>query len=239
MARIKEAQALAWPVDGTWQDSVFCSERFLDNAILTSLLKLTLTDRESERLSRALLAQFSTLSGVVHASQSQMALAVDLPTKALHALSIVKAALSAVSRVPESGKPIFANVDQLMRYIRYSQAHAQVEHFRVLFCNQRFELLQDHTLSIGTIDEVSANPRDIMRHALEVGAVELILIHNHPSGSLTPSREDKQATKAIAEAGKLFKVRVHDHLIVSREGFSSMRLLGLLNEAIEQPSKAA
>ena len=67
-----------------------------------------------------------------------------------------------------------------------------------------------------------------MKRALEVGATAIILVHNHPSGDPTPSRADIDMTKAIVEAGKPFSIIIHDHLIVSRNGTSSMRNSGLI-----------
>ena len=70
-------------------------------------------------------------------------------------------------------------------------------------------------------------PREIFRQALLVGAPALILYHNHPSGDPTPSHEDVQITRQVAEAGDLLGVRVLDHLVLGAEGFASLKERGL------------
>ncbi|MCJ8159415.1 JAB domain-containing protein, partial [Sphingomonas sp. LaA6.9] len=70
--------------------------------------------------------------------------------------------------------------------------------------------------------------REVVRRAIELGSAALILVHNHPSGDPSPSRQDIALTRDIAEAGKKLGIAVHDHIIIGAQGHSSMRALGLL-----------
>lgn len=123
---------------------------------------------------------------------------------------------------------IIANRTQLLDYLRATLSHAQHEQMRVLFLNARHELLADERLAEGTVSEAHVYPREIMRRAFELGACGLILVHNHPSGDPTPSRVDCELTERIASAGEHVDVSVHDHIIVARDGWVSMREEGLL-----------
>lgn len=123
--------------------------------------------------------------------------------------------------------PILSTSHQLIDYLRADMACVAVERFRVLFLNAQNRLLSE-TLVEGSVNQAPIYPREIMRHALEVGATALILVHNHPSGDPTPSRTDIEVTMQIAEAGRALDICIHDHLIVSASGWTSFKMLGLL-----------
>ena len=85
------------------------------------------------------------------------------------------------------------------------------------------DLIGVETVSIGSITECTAMPREIFKSAILANAVSVILCHNHPSGDLKPSKEDVSITKRLIEAGELLRIRVHDHLIITHKGFYSLR----------------
>jgi DNA repair protein RadC len=95
------------------------------------------------------------------------------------------------------------------------------EVFAVLFLNQANKLNHFEIISEGGLTATVADPRIIIRKALEQDAVSIILCHNHPSGSLRPSRADMTLTNKIKEAAALFDIRLIDHVIVSAEGHYS------------------
>ena len=125
--------------------------------------------------------------------------------------------------------PILSTSQQVVDYLFADMAHARVERFRVLFLDARNRLLRDEVMGEGSINEAPIYPREIMRRALEVGASALILAHNHPSGDPQPSRKDIRTTARIAEAGRTLGIAIHDHLILSKGGWTTFRMLGLLD----------
>lgn len=102
------------------------------------------------------------------------------------------------------------------------------EVFAVLFLNRANRINHFEIISEGGITGTIADPRIVLKKALEEDAVSLILCHNHPSGSLKPSRADEELTKKIREAARYFDIRVLDHIIVSDEGYFSFADEGLL-----------
>lgn len=113
----------------------------------------------------------------------------------------------------------------------YLQSHLKdhtCEVFGVLFLNQGNRINHFSILSTGGITATVADPRIILKKALEEDAVSIILCHNHPSGSLKPSRADEEFTRKIKEAGRFFDIKVLDHIIVSQEGYFSFADSGLL-----------
>jgi|SRR5436190_4726436 len=103
-----------------------------------------------------------------------------------------------------------------------------LEEFKVLYLNRSNRVLQILPISQGGITGTVADPRLVIAGALKVGACSIVLVHNHPSGSLKPSRADEELTVKIREAAKYFDIRVLDHLIVTSEGYYSFADEGLL-----------
>lgn len=102
------------------------------------------------------------------------------------------------------------------------------EVFAVLFLNRANKVNHFEIISKGGITGTVADPRIILKKALEEEAVSIILCHNHPSGSLKPSRADEELTQKIKEASRYFDIKVLDHIIVSDEGYFSFADEGLL-----------
>jgi DNA repair protein RadC len=102
------------------------------------------------------------------------------------------------------------------------------EVFAVLFLNRANKVNHFEIISEGGITGTIADPRIILKKALEEDAVNIILAHNHPSGSLKPSRADEELTNKIKEAARYFDIRVLDHIIVSDLGYYSFADEGLL-----------
>jgi len=124
--------------------------------------------------------------------------------------------------------PILGTSEALIDYLFADMAHLPAERLRVLFLNAKNRLLRDEIVSEGSVNEAPIYPREIMRRALEVGATALILAHNHPSGDAQPSEGDIRATRRVAEAARALDIRIHDHVILARSGWSSFRALGLI-----------
>lgn len=103
-----------------------------------------------------------------------------------------------------------------------------VEEFKVLLINRSNKVLGICNISTGGITGTVADPRLIYIAALRANAVSIIIAHNHPSGSLKPSRADEDLTYKIAEAGKLLDIRMLDHCIVTKDAYYSFADEGLL-----------
>ena len=116
----------------------------------------------------------------------------------------------------------------LMAYLRQDMGQLRREAFRVLFMDGDNRLLADRTLWTGSVDSVQADPREIARVMLELDAMAIILVHNHPSGRPAPSVSDLSVTKQIVRVCSAVRVVVQDHVIVGRSGCHSMRSSGEL-----------
>ena len=98
----------------------------------------------------------------------------------------------------------------------------------MLFLDKANQLIRDELMGQGTVDHAPVYPREVMRRALELAASACCLVHNHPTGCATPSAADIDMTRQVVAAGRAIGVAVHDHVIVTRDGHSSLRGLGLM-----------
>jgi DNA repair protein RadC len=85
------------------------------------------------------------------------------------------------------------------------------------------DLIGVETVSIGSITASTTTPRELFKSAILANAVAIIVCHNHPSGELVPSKNDIEITKQLIAAGELLGIKVLDHLIVSNQGYKSLR----------------
>jgi DNA repair protein RadC len=102
------------------------------------------------------------------------------------------------------------------------------EVFAVLFLNRANKIRHFEIISSGGMTGTVADPRIILKKALEEDAVSIILCHNHPSGNLKPSKADEELTYKIRNAAKFFDIQVLDHIIVSTEGYYSFADDGIM-----------
>ncbi len=125
-------------------------------------------------------------------------------------------------------KPVVSTSADVASYLQILLRDYKHEVFAVLFLNRSNKINHFQIISEGGITGTVADPRIILKKALEEDAVSLILCHNHPSGSLKPSRADEELTLKIKEAAKYFDIKVLDHLIVSDDGYYSFADEGIL-----------
>ena len=125
-------------------------------------------------------------------------------------------------------KTVIRSSGDIAHYLQTKLKDLRHEVFAVLFLNQANKINHFEIVSEGGITGTIADPRIILKKALDEDAVCIILCHNHPSGSLRPSRLDEELTKKIKEAAGYLDIRVLDHIIVSEDGYYSFADEGLL-----------
>jgi DNA repair protein RadC len=174
-----------------------------------------------------ILAEFDTAAAAIWGSPARLRRA-NIGDEVIDQLQAVRRTVVHVLRQPVLERPILATGRALLDYLRADMGLLAVEQVRALFLNARNMLIRDEIVSEGTIDEASVHVREVIQRALELGTASMILVHNHPSGDPSPTRADVDLTSAIASAGAPLGIVLHDHLIVSNQGHTSMRSRGLL-----------
>lgn len=92
------------------------------------------------------------------------------------------------------------------------------ESFQVLTLDIKSRLINRHLVALGTVESTPVRARETFRPAITDGASAVVIVHNHPSGDVTPSREDIEATKVLVDAGRIIGIPVFDHVIIGRDG---------------------
>ncbi|MEP6845543.1 MAG: DNA repair protein RadC [Panacibacter sp.] len=125
-------------------------------------------------------------------------------------------------------KEVVLHSKDIAEFLRAKLQYMKREVFAVVFLNRANKVMHHEIISEGGITGTVADPRIILKRALEYDAVNIILCHNHPSGSIKPSRQDEELTQKIKEAAKYLDITVMDHIIVSDEGYYSFADEGIL-----------
>ncbi|HTM93160.1 MAG TPA: JAB domain-containing protein [Flavisolibacter sp.] len=135
------------------------------------------------------------------------------------------------SKVKASERPVVQSSTDAANILRVLWEDGKlelVEQFKVLFLNRSNKVICIYNVSSGGVTGTVADPKLIFTAALRVNAVSIILCHNHPSGSLKPSRADEELTNKIKQAGAFLDIKVIDHIILSSESYFSFADEGLL-----------
>jgi DNA repair protein RadC len=211
-------------------------ERFLDGGpdavteyeLLELILFRAIPRRDVKPLAKALIATFGSFAEVVSAPRPRLREIDGLGDAAIAEIQIVQAAANRLARGEVKKRTALSSWSAVLDYCRTSMAFADKEQFRVLFLDKRNQVIAEEVQQTGTVDHTPVYPREVIKRALELSATALILVHNHPSGDPTPSRADIQMTQAIVEIAKPLGISVHDHIIVGKDGHTSLKGLKLI-----------
>lgn len=166
-----------------------------------------------DRLPALSIKEWHSVRGIGDAKACQMAAAFELGRRLL---------APSAAEEPRISSP--AEAYALVRDLK----KARKEHLIALYLDAQNRLITRETVSVGSLNTTRTHPREVLQPAIVSSALAFILVHNHPSGSLDPSRDDVEFTRTMARAGELMGISLYDHLIVSRRGFVSLKERGLL-----------
>ena len=183
---------------GTRQASVFeIAQKVLSNlSSLTDLKKMTLQELQS-------------LSGIGRVKAIELQAMIELGHR-IHKYETLE-----MESILSSQK--------LAKKMQQELGHKKQEHLVALYLNTQNQIIHQQTIFIGSATRSIAEPREILHYAIKHMATSLILVHNHPSGAVAPSRNDDQVTKLVKEACDLMGIVLLDHLIVSHSSYFSYR----------------
>ncbi len=125
-----------------------------------------------------------------------------------------------------NSKDIYKVMQQVL--LRENKIRRNQEHFWVVGLDNQNKILFIELIGLGAVNRVEANPPDVFRMAIYKLAVKMILVHNHPSGEISPSTQDQDFTDRMLKVGKLINIDVVDHLVISEENYTSFADNGIL-----------
>lgn len=127
-----------------------------------------------------------------------------------------------LGRVRNPGRPVISSPADVEGLLRGRIANLDRENFVAVLLNTKNEVLEVSTVSIGTLSASLVHPREVFKPAIRASAASVILAHNHPSGKVQPSREDREVTRRLCDASEIIGIEVLDHVIIG-DGFFSMK----------------
>jgi DNA repair protein RadC len=138
-------------------------------------------------------------------------------------IKFIRKLLSTILEPDYKAKTVLSNPEAVSDYLKAEYGGKQKEVFVALFLNAANELIAKEELFFGTLDQSQVYPRELLKSALLRNASAVILVHNHPSGSLRPSEDDLYITDKLERISSEVQLRVHDHIIVSSNGAYSIK----------------
>lgn len=204
------------------------AESLADHELLEMVLFTALPRRDTKAIAKALLARFGSFAGAIAGPLADLRTIEGLGEAGAAALKTVQAAALRLARSEIRDRPLLDNWARLMDYLNAALARERVEQFRVLFLDSRNHLLADEVQARGTVNHTPVYPREVVKRALELHAAAIILVHNHPSGDPTPSREDIAMTAETRKAAEALAIVLHDHVIIGNGRWVSLRERKLL-----------
>jgi len=193
---------------------------FSDQETIELLLSLVLPPRKCKRRAKEYIQHFKSLRGLLAASPQELERAgMDSPCmfciRLLHELPIE------VLKEKIIEQPVYNSSQEVLNYLSYSMRDLKKEVFKVLYLNNRSQIVETADLFQGTLDSIPIRPREIVESAIKHNATRLIFAHNHPSGDPKPSKSDKQLTRDLVFMGMILDIRVLDHIIIGDDKYFS------------------
>ncbi|SEO08897.1 DNA repair protein RadC [Salinihabitans flavidus] len=199
-----------------------------DYELLELILFRAIPRRDVKPLARQLLDRFGGFNQVLSAPAPRLREVQGVGDAVVTELKIVEAATHRMARSRVLGQQVLGSWDALLDYCRTSMAYREIEQFRILYLDRKNILIADEEQARGTVDHVPVYPREVAKRALEHNASAMILVHNHPSGDVTPSQADISMTEQVERACNVLGITLHDHLVIGKSGEFSFRSEGLL-----------
>jgi DNA repair protein RadC len=203
-------------------------EALLDYELLELVLFRALPRQDTKPLAKQLIEKFGSFAEVLGAKPERLKEIKGVGDAVVVEVKLIEAASLRLIRGSVMNRPVLQSWAQLIDYCHASMAYSVKEAFRVLFLDKKNLLIADEVQQEGTVDHTPVYPREVIKRALELSACAIVLVHNHPSGDPTPSRADIEMTRRIVEAADKLGIKVHDHVIIGRDGHASFKGLRLL-----------
>lgn len=196
-----------------------------DTELLVTMLNAVthgrLTETKAHDLAREITEDKTFLSRIDTVSVPEF---MELGLEEQEAVALVSMAeVLKRSLVKKSERESVFSSERLGKKLIAQIGHKEQEHLMAMYLNNQNQIVDERVISIGTKNRSLASPSDILRYAVRCNASSIIVAHNHPSGSVAPSGNDREFTRTIMECCKLFEIVLLDHVVVGRDTYYSFR----------------
>lgn len=159
------------------------------------------------------LEQLMSFNGIGVAQACKILAAIELGTRKIQADSLSETVVS---------------VDEIGQHLIKKIGNAPQEKLVTVYLNNCYHVIDEKVVFIGTVDQATVHPRDILREAIGMSATQIVVAHNHPNGSLMFSKNDREFSLRLKKCCHLIGINLIDHLIITKKTFSSLKTLNLI-----------
>ena len=203
-------------------------EGFHDYEIIELLLTLGTPRKDCKQSAKEALMKFGTLKAVLEADAVDLKTVRGIGDKNVFGLKIAQAVARRYLADRVVDKDFIRSSKEVLEYLQHNLRDKNREVFMVIYLNGRNQIIKMEEVFEGTLSTSAVYPREVVKRALDNEAAALVFVHNHPSGSPNPSKEDLTITNKLKEASQSIDVVVHDHLIIAGNEVYSFADHGLI-----------
>lgn len=204
------------------------AEVLSNSELLAIILRTGTKEQNVVNLSSFLLKKMGGLNGLINSTYEEL--------KEINGVGIVKAAeIMAIAEISKRFRSFksgddyrISNPKDAADYVMDEMKHLQKEYLRVIMLNTKNMVICSKDVSMGSLNSSIVHPREVYTEAIKRCSASIIICHNHPSGDPTPSLEDINITKRLAECGKIIGIELIDHIVIGDGTYISLKEKGIL-----------
>ncbi len=201
-----------------------------DAGLVAILLRIGIEGKDAVTLARELLKHFGGLRGLLNADKKDLENIKGLGTAKIAQLLAATEIAKRQLKEEIVGKTVINEPEDVLEYLSLSMSNLKEEVFKVIYLNSANVVLAAEDLFKGTVDQSAVYPREIIKRAFDLNASGLIFVHNHPSGSLKPSKHDLSLNEKLVKACRAVDLTPLDHIIIGPTGYFSLKEKGLFQK---------
>ncbi len=194
-----------------------------DYELLELLLTYAISRKDVKPVAKELIRNFGTISGVLDAPRNELEKIEGLGPVSSTLILLLKELMCLYFEEAMHEKDLACSPQTVVDFAKARFSGLKVEVFVCIYVNTRNEIIDYQVVQEGSVDNVVLYPRKVIENAIMKKAAGIILVHNHPSGHIEPSGEDKNLTKEVIKAARLFDIRVLDHIVIAKSGYFSFK----------------
>lgn len=202
---------------------------FTDRETLELLLSVYLTRRESRQLAKKCLAVFRNLGEFLSASPQELE-SIGVSHNLIFYIKLLRELPLKMLKNKIVSQSFYKSSKEVFDYLYYSLRDLEKEVFKVIYLDNRSQIIDTVDLFEGTLDSIPVSPRQIVESALTHKSAGIIFVHNHPSGDPAPSKSDKQFTRDLVFVGNIIQTHILDHIIIGDDKYFSFADEGLIKK---------
>ncbi len=196
---------------------------FHDYEIVELLLTLGTPMKDCKPMAKEAIEDFDGLRGVLDATFEELQRIKGIGPANAFGIKLFQAVAERLAKeyIPE--KLELNSSQAIANYLQKAIGREKEEHFIACYLDAQDRLIESRTISVGTLNAALVHPREVFEPAVALRAASIIVAHNHPSGVVEPSAEDREITKRLVETGRILDIGIRDHIIISKSEHFSFR----------------